>query len=164
MAEKDQVVGMSATSLREQLGKAFIELEAHKGAAEDNVQWLEIEVFNLLCTSPTICIVMAEKDQVVGMSATSLREQLGKAFIELEAHKGAAEDNVQWEKEFKEKESKTCTMLADREGAVAAKEQDLLDRIQELKDAVVAANAEAWANHMSEPSELVDGGDDKELR
>ncbi|GMP85316.1 hypothetical protein CsSME_00038523 [Camellia sinensis var. sinensis] len=107
---------------------------------------------------------MAEKDQVVGMSATSLKEQLGKAFIELEAHKGAAEDNVQWEREFKEKESKTCTMLADREGAVAAKEQDLLDRIQELKDAVVAANAEAWANHMPEPSELVDGGDDKELR
>ncbi|CAL5422503.1 unnamed protein product [Camellia sinensis] len=45
MVEKDQVVGMSETSLREQLGKAFIELEAHKGAAEDNAQWLEIEEY-----------------------------------------------------------------------------------------------------------------------
>ncbi|CAL5420057.1 unnamed protein product [Camellia sinensis] len=131
MAEKDQVVGMSATSLREQLGKAFIELEAHKGAAEDNVQWLEIEEYFSHLES-----VMKKKNE------------------EFEVR----------EKEFKEKESKTCTMLADREGAVAAKEQDLLDRIQELKDAAVAANAEAWANHMPEPSELVDGGDDKELR
>ncbi|KAF5940377.1 hypothetical protein HYC85_021544 [Camellia sinensis] len=68
------------------------------------------------------------------------------------------------EKEFKEKESKTWTMLADRECAVAAKEQDLLDRIQELKDAAVAAIVEAWANHMLEPLEPVDGGDDKETK
>ncbi|KAL7193332.1 hypothetical protein ACSBR2_025023 [Camellia fascicularis] len=131
MAEKDRVVGMSAASLMEQLGKAFIELEAHKGAAEDNVQWLEIEEY-----------------------FSHLESVMKKKIEEFEVR----------EKEFKEKESKTCTMLADREGAVAAKEQDLLDRIQELKDAAVAAIAEAWANHMPEPLEPVDGGGDKETK
>ncbi|CAL5420050.1 unnamed protein product [Camellia sinensis] len=124
------VVGMSETSLREQLGKAFIELEAHKGAAEDNVQWLEIEEY-----------------------FSHLESVMKKKIEEFEVR----------EKEFKEKESKTCTMLADREGAVAAKEQDLLDRIQELKDAAVAAIAEAWANHMPEPLEPVHCGTTKKL-
>ncbi|KAI8028968.1 Metal transporter Nramp3 [Camellia lanceoleosa] len=138
---------------------------------------------------PTVCITMADKDQVVGIDATiSLIEQLGKAFLELKAHKDAAEDNVQWseieeyfqhletmmkkkieelalrEKDFKEKESETCTLLAEREAAVAAKEQDLLDRIQELKDAAVAAIAEARAKHEPEPLEPIDGGDGKETK
>ncbi|KAI7998597.1 FRIGIDA-like protein 3 [Camellia lanceoleosa] len=93
MVEKDQLAGMSATSLMEQLGKAFIELEAHKGAAEDNVRWLEIEEY-----------------------FSHLESVMKKKIEEFEVR----------EKEFKEKESKTCTMLADREG-VFAKEQDLLD-------------------------------------
>ncbi|KAL6957169.1 hypothetical protein U1Q18_042427, partial [Sarracenia purpurea var. burkii] len=136
----------------------------------------------------TACIAMTDKDQVVGIETTSLVEQLGKAFLQLESHKDAAENNVQWseieayfrhlemtfnkkfeelelrEKEFKEKESDTQTFLGEREAAVAAKEQDLLDRIQELKDAAVAAIAEAWANHQPEQVESIDGGDDKEIK
>ncbi|XP_028052199.1 FRIGIDA-like protein 3 isoform X2 [Camellia sinensis] len=132
---------------------------------------------------------MADRDQVVGIDATiSLIEQLAKSFLELKAHKDAAEDNVQWseieeyfqhletmtkkkieelalrEKDFKEKESETCTLLAQREAAVAAKEQDLLDRIQELKDAAVAAIAEARTKHEPEPLKPIDGGDGKETK
>ncbi|KAH7837479.1 hypothetical protein Vadar_014356 [Vaccinium darrowii] len=44
MTDKDQVLGIETIALLlEQLGKAFLELEAHNDAAEDNVQWSEIE-------------------------------------------------------------------------------------------------------------------------
>lgn len=132
MADKDQVVGIDATiSLIEQLGKAFLELKAHKDAAEDNVQWSEIEEY-----------------------FQHLETMMKKKIEELALR----------EKDFKEKESETCTLLAEREAAVAAKEQDLLDRIQELKDAAVAAIAEARAKHEPEPLEPIDGGDGKETK
>ncbi|XP_059623961.1 FRIGIDA-like protein 3 isoform X2 [Cornus florida] len=137
---------------------------------------------------PIICIAMADVDQVVGTDTTSLIEQLGKAFLELKAHKDAAEDKVQWaeieehfchletmmkkkfeelevrEKEIIEKESEIHTMISEREVAVAAKEQDLSDRIQELKDAAVGAIAEARAIHLPASLELIDSGDSKESK
>ncbi|KAA8531615.1 hypothetical protein F0562_006324 [Nyssa sinensis] len=113
----------------------------------------------------TLCISMADADQVVGIDATTtLIEQLGKAFLELEAHKDAAEDKKLGSEKFKDKESETCTSLAEREAVVAAKEQDLLDRIQELKDAAVAAIVEARANHPPLSLEPNDYGDSKESK
>uniref|UniRef100_A0A5B7C7L9 FRIGIDA-like protein n=1 Tax=Davidia involucrata TaxID=16924 RepID=A0A5B7C7L9_DAVIN len=130
MADADQVVGIDATiSLIEQLGKAFFELEALKDAAEDKVQWVEIEEH-----------------------FRHLEAMMKKKFEELEVR----------EEEFKDKESETRTVLAEREAAVAAKEQDLLDRIQELKDAAVAAIGEARANHPQASLESIDFGDSKE--
>ncbi|XP_057482632.1 FRIGIDA-like protein 3 [Actinidia eriantha] len=130
MADKDQSMGVETTSLIEQLGKAILELESHKDAAENDVQWSEIEVY-----------------------FQHLETMMMKKTEELELR----------EKEFKEKESNTRTFLAEREAAVAAKEQDLLDRIQELKDAAFAAIAGARA-HQPEPLESIDGGDDKETK
>ena len=144
-------------------------------------------VYSLAQIIPIVCEAMDDKDQSMGVETTSLIEQLGKAILELESLKDAAENDVQWseieeyfqhletmmkkkteelelrEKEFNEKKSNTRTFLAEREAAVAAKEQDLLDRIQELKDAAFAAIAGARA-HQPEPLESIDGGDDKETK
>ncbi|KAJ9562333.1 hypothetical protein OSB04_007493 [Centaurea solstitialis] len=103
----------------------------------------------------------------------SLLEQLGKALIELEAHKDGAADTVSFteisehfrdleakmmkkysdlearEKAFKQEELDGQSLIAEKEAAVAAKEQDMFDRIQVLKDAAVAVIAEARANHPS---------------
>ncbi|POO00778.1 Frigida-like [Trema orientale] len=127
---------------------------------------------------------MVETEQVVA-GLSSLIEQFGKAVHELEAHNNASEDRVQWmeieehfrnlettlrmkllefeskEKEFMEKEAETQKLLVDREAAVTAKEQDLLDRVQELKDAAVAVIAEARANHQPTVSESIDNGDNR---
>jgi hypothetical protein len=131
MDDKDQVVGIETIApLIEQLGKAFLELEAHNDAAEDNVQWSEIEEY-----------------------FRHLETTMKKKIEELELK----------EKEFKEKESGTSAFLAERESVVTAKEQDLLDRIQELKDAAVAAIAEAMAKYQPQPLEAIDG-DDKETK
>ncbi|XAR51332.1 hypothetical protein NMG60_11005932 [Bertholletia excelsa] len=130
--DQDQVVGFDkAASLIEQLGKAFLELEAHKGGSQDELQWLEIEEY-----------------------FRHLETIMKKKCEELE-HR---------DKEFKEKETETCALLAEREAAVAAKEQDLLDRIQELKDAAVAAIAESRAKHLPEPLDPVEGGDSRETK
>ena len=130
MADKDQSMGVETTSLIEQLGKAILELESHKDAAENDVQWSEIEEY-----------------------FQHLEAMMKKKTEELELR----------EKEFNEKKSNTRTFLAEREAAVAAKEQDLLDRIQELKDAAVASIAGARA-HQPEPLEPIDGVDDKETK
>lgn len=127
---------------------------------------------------------MAETAQVVDRS-WSLIEQLGRAMHELEAYKSASEDRVQWmeveehfrnlettlrtkleefeskEKEFMAKEAETHKILLDREAVVAAKEQDMLDRVQELKDSAVAVIAEARANHQPTVPESIDNGDNK---
>lgn len=123
------------------------------------------------CYAFSFClIIMANSEQVLANSfSSSLIEQLSKAFLELEAHKDASDNKVPWaeieehfrnleknlkkeseeleakEKEYEEKESETRTFLAEREAAVAAKEQDFIDRVQELKDAAVAAIADASA-------------------
>uniref|UniRef100_A0A803R102 Uncharacterized protein n=1 Tax=Cannabis sativa TaxID=3483 RepID=A0A803R102_CANSA len=127
MAETEQVVAGSC-SLIEQLSKAVHELEDHKNASENRVQWMEIEEhFRNL--------------------ETTLRMKL--------------EEFESKEKEFIEKEAQTHKSIVDREAAVTAKEQDLLDRVQELKDAAVAVIAEAQLNHQHTVSESVDNGDNK---
>lgn len=117
------------------------------------------------------------------MDMTPLIEQLGKAFLELESYKDATENKVLWkeieehlrhlettmvkkflelevrEKAFREEEYEFYSFLEVRETDVAAKEQDMLDRIQELKDAAVAAIAEVWANHPSASLEHMIVGD-----
>ncbi|GFY86608.1 FRIGIDA-like protein [Actinidia rufa] len=110
---------------------------------------------------------MADKDQSMGVETTSLIEQLGKAILELESLKDAAENDKSWNlgrRSLMKKKSNTRTFLAEREAAVAAKEQDLLDRIQELKDAAVAAISGARVIHQPEPLEPINGGDDKETK
>ncbi|KMT09782.1 hypothetical protein BVRB_6g127620 [Beta vulgaris subsp. vulgaris] len=102
--------------------------------------------------------------------SSSLLEQLKEAFTELETRKVAPSIQVPWsdveahfcdlesmmkkkleelkdkEKDFTQRESHNHMLLAEREAAVVAKELDLLDRVQELKDAAVAAISEARAN------------------
>ncbi|KAK6923996.1 Frigida-like [Dillenia turbinata] len=132
-------------------------------------------------------IQMVDTKQVVDLDTiTSLREQLGKALLDLESCNGASDDKIQWneieehflnleaslkkkceelevkEKEFEENESKIRASLAEREAAVSALEQGLLDRIQELKDAAVTAIAETWAIH--KPPEPLDVGDNKDSK
>lgn len=133
---------------------------------------------------------MADTEQVVGIDTTaSLIEQLGKACLDLETcKKNVPEDQVQWmeiqehfrtleatlkkkteeieakEKEFEAKESETRTMLVEREAAVGAKEQELLDRVQELKDAAVAAIGEAREKHKPIFLEPINGGDNNESK
>lgn len=121
-------------------------------------------------------------------TASSLIEQLGKALVELEALKNAPFDKVQWkeieehfynlettlkrkseelearEKEYEEKESKTHALLAEREAAVAAKEQDFIDRVQELKDAAVAAIGDARGNYQPTSLDPVDEGDNQDSK
>ncbi|KAK6923107.1 Frigida-like [Dillenia turbinata] len=130
MADTKQVVDLGTiTSLREQLGKALLDLESCNGASENKIQWNEIEEHFL-----------------------NLETSLKKKCEELEVK----------EKEFEENESKIQASLAEREAAVSALEQGLLDRIQELKDAAVAAIAEAREIH--KPSEPVDDGDNKDSK
>ncbi|XP_062154925.1 FRIGIDA-like protein 3 [Alnus glutinosa] len=119
----------TTSSLIEQLGNAFLELEACKDAYEDKVQWMEVEEH-----------------------FRNLETLLKKKFEELEEK----------EKEFEEKEAQTHSLIADREAAVTAKEQELLDQVQELKDAAVAAILQTRANHQPTSAEPVDGGDNKD--
>ncbi|XP_054808256.1 FRIGIDA-like protein 3 [Prosopis cineraria] len=118
--------------------------------------------------------------------ASSLIEQLGRAFLELEARKDALEGNIQWdeikqhfhgleialkkkleeleskERDYEKKEGEVRTQLAEREEEVASKEQDLLDRVQELKDTAVAAIVEARGSHQATSLESVDEGENKD--
>lgn len=132
MAEIEQVVaGNVESSLIEQLSKAIHQLEAHKNASEERVQWMEIEEH-----------------------FRNLEMTLKLKLEELETK----------EKEFKEKEAATHNLLAEREAAVAAKEQDMLDRVQELKDAVVGAIADARANHQYTVAESIADGDNRDSK
>ncbi|XP_065874812.1 FRIGIDA-like protein 3 [Euphorbia lathyris] len=123
---------------------------------------------------------------VEDLTASSLIEQLGRALHDLQNQKDGSEDRVQWieieqhfknldstmkrnfeelrarEKEYMEKEAETSALLAKREAAVVAKEQDFLDRVQELKDAAVAIISEARATHQPIVLECVDVGDNKD--
>ncbi|XP_071730959.1 uncharacterized protein [Rutidosis leptorrhynchoides] len=123
---------------------------------------------------------MANTDITVALSSTpSILEQLRKALTELEAHKNGTPDTVSLteiiqhfrdletkmtkkyneledkERAFKQDESDSRALLAAQETAVAAKEQDMFDRIQFLKDAAAAAIVETRANHLP-PSVSVD--------
>lgn len=132
MAVAEQVFNIdSISSLIEQLGKAFLGLEAFKGASENSVQWLEIEEH-----------------------FHNLEAMVKKKIEELEAR----------EKEFEVQEVEMQSLIAEREAAVAAKEQDLLDQIQDIKDAAVAVIAEARAKYQPATSETVDDMDDNETK
>ncbi|KAE8704122.1 Metal transporter Nramp3 family protein [Hibiscus syriacus] len=120
-------------------------------------------------------------------AASSLIEQLCKAVFELETCKDAS-DKVQWteieqhfrnlditlkkkyeeleakEEEYKEKEGNTLALILEEEAAVAAKELDFLDRIQELKDAAVAAIAEAHSNFQATYVDPLDTGVNKDIK
>ncbi|XP_043700870.1 uncharacterized protein LOC122651526 [Telopea speciosissima] len=100
-------------------------------------------------------------------SANYMLEQLVKMFNELVSRKDDLEDMVQWkdieehfhnlekslkkrfdelekkEKAFLKKELETHAFLAERDAVVAVKEQALLDRIQEIKNAAVLTIVEA---------------------
>ncbi|XP_015901625.2 FRIGIDA-like protein 3 [Ziziphus jujuba] len=132
---------------------------------------------------------MVDAEQVLASdTGSSFIEQLGKAVLDLEAYKDASEERVQWmeveehfrnldtmlkmkfeeleakERAFKVKESENHILIREREATVNAKEQDLLDRIQELKDAAVAVIAEARANHQTAASEPVEDGDNRDSK
>lgn len=116
----------------------------------------------------------------------AIMEQLAKAFLELEARKGVYDDKVQWdeikqhfsdleaalnkkneelqakEKEYEGKELEMNTLLTQRKAAVTSKEQDLLDRLQELKDAAVDSIIEARANHQSTALDFVYDAENKD--
>ncbi|KAL8124970.1 FRIGIDA-like protein 3 [Apium graveolens] len=117
--------------LIEQLGKAFLDLESHKVAAEDKVFWKEIEEH--FCQLQTTMV---------------------KQLSELESK----------EKAFKEEESEFYSFLEAREANVAAKEQDMMDRVQELKNEAVAAIEEVRATHPSASLESMDVGYNKEIK
>lgn len=114
---------------------------------------------------------MGVEEQGEEINVQSMIEQLAQAFLELEAQKGDSENKIQWleikkyfhdletelnkkheeleakERKYEAKQLEVDTILAERKAAVASKEQDLLDRLQELKDAAVASIVEAHANH-----------------
>ncbi|KAL9229804.1 hypothetical protein vseg_005233 [Gypsophila vaccaria] len=115
-------------------------------------------------------------------STAPLLDQLGAAFVELKACGVAAISDVEWndvedyfrsleseikkkledleakEKDVSERESRNKMLLDEREAAVVAKEQDLVDRVQELKDAAVAAISEARKSCAPDALEAGSGG------
>ncbi|MQL89937.1 hypothetical protein Taro_022522, partial [Colocasia esculenta] len=119
--------------------------------------------------------------------ASEMLEQLGNSFIELESNRETSSSyGIMWEeikehfqsldnslkkrleeleekeKAFEEKSSTSQSLIAEREVEVTAKEQASLDRIQELKDAAVAAIAEARKNFVVLFPEPTDVAEDKE--
>ncbi|KAF5188917.1 Frigida-like protein [Thalictrum thalictroides] len=100
-------------------------------------------------------------------STTSIVEQLGKTFLELKSHEDSSEGRVQWkeleeyfhnlerllrknfdgleekEKAFETKDTEARLVIQEREANVSAKEQLMLDRVQELKEAAVSSIEEA---------------------
>lgn len=118
----------------------------------------------------------------------TLIEPLGKALLEMESYKDVADNKVSWkeieehfrylhitmmkqfselearEKAFKQQESEFHSFLEVREADVAAKEQDMKDRIQELKSAAVAAITEVRAKNPLSSLEPMDVGDNKQSK
>ncbi|RAL39977.1 hypothetical protein DM860_008117 [Cuscuta australis] len=130
---------------------------------------------------------MAETDVAALMDAVPLLiEQLSKALSELESHEDASINKAQLmeilehfrqleammlrkyldldirEKAFCEQESVSQDLISSQEADVVRKEQDMLDRIQKLKDAAASAIAEACENHKLTPFEHVDAGDSED--
>ncbi|KAK7346933.1 hypothetical protein VNO80_21457 [Phaseolus coccineus] len=129
---------------------------------------------------------MGVEEQGEEINVQSMIEQLAQAFLELGAQKGESENKIQWveikqhfhdleselnkkreeleakEKEYEAKQLEVDTLLEERKAAVASEEQDLLDRLQELKDAAVASIVEAHANHRNATLESVYDGENKD--
>ncbi|KAE9597669.1 hypothetical protein Lal_00041526 [Lupinus albus] len=128
---------------------------------------------------------MDDLEQSMENNIEALMEQLAQAFLELEARKGDFENKIQWVdikqhfldlevtlkkqleeveakvKMYEEKQIEMDTVVEERKVAVDSKEQDLLDRLQELKDAAVASIAEARAIHQTATLEFVYDGENK---
>ncbi|OIW09671.1 hypothetical protein TanjilG_11058 [Lupinus angustifolius] len=128
---------------------------------------------------------MGDSEQSMENNTEALMEQLSQAFLELEARKVNFENKIQWVeikqhfldlevtlkkqleeveakvKVYEEKQIEMDTIVAERKVAVDSKEQDLLDRLQELKDAAVASIAEARAIHQTASLEFVYDGENK---
>ncbi|KAJ4964280.1 hypothetical protein NE237_024219 [Protea cynaroides] len=171
------VIKVEPTTLATEDAEPVMEVESTNVAMEDAEPVVGVE-------STTVAMEVAEP--VIGVSTTAMVEQLGKAFVEFETYKDSSEDTVQWmeieeyfhnleellkkrsdelgekEKEFEEKQSQTHTLLSEREAIVAAKEQALLDRVQEIKDAAAAAIAEAREKYKPPSPEAVDVEDNSE--
>ncbi|KAF6142400.1 hypothetical protein GIB67_033827 [Kingdonia uniflora] len=132
---------------------------------------------------------MTAAEPVTNIEAvTSNLEQLGNAFTELESLKNSPENRIQpkdiheyfrsfelllkkrldelakKEKAFEEKETEIRALVADRETVVAAKEQASLDRVQELKDAAVAAITEVREKYKPSTPEAVVVEHDVEMK
>ncbi|KAJ1403220.1 Frigida-like [Sesbania bispinosa] len=129
---------------------------------------------------------MGDMEQGSENNTESMIEQLAQAFRELEARNGASENKIQWieikqhfhdletvlnkkledleakEREYEDKQLEANKLLEERKAAVALKEQDLLDRLQELKDAAVASIVEAHANQQTTTLESVYDGENKD--
>ncbi|XP_031277963.1 FRIGIDA-like protein 3 [Pistacia vera] len=130
MANTEQLLANDTpSSMIEQLGKIYLELEAHKNASDNKIQWKEIEEH-----------------------FRNLEMTLKRKSEELESR----------EKEYEKKESEIRALVAKRMATVADKEQDLIDRVQELKDAAVAAIAEARANYQPTSLDPADVGDNQD--
>ncbi|KAI3923283.1 hypothetical protein MKW92_033232 [Papaver armeniacum] len=121
----------SATSIFRELSKAFSELEAHRGASENKLQWKEIDEY-----------------------FQNFEKSLKKGFSDLE----------QKEKAFVEKESEARAVVAEREVLVAAKEQALVDRVQKLKDTAVAAIVEVWEKYKPATPEPVEVASNEDIK
>ncbi|XP_016511776.1 uncharacterized protein LOC107828902 [Nicotiana tabacum] len=131
---------------------------------------------------------MAEMDLLLIIkSVPSLIEQLGKALNDLESHEDASMDKgllkdierhfrdleasavnkslelESREKAFKEQESDAHLLITSREADIAAREQNLWDQLQELKDAAVSAIAAARGDHQLASLEHTDIEDSKDI-
>lgn len=131
---------------------------------------------------------MAEMDLLTLIkSVPSLIEQLGKALNDLEFHEDASMDKgllkdierhfrdleasavnkslelENKEKAFKEQESDAHLLIASREADIAAREQNLWDQLQELKDAAVSAIAAARGDHQLASLEHTDVEESKDI-
>ncbi|KAI3875965.1 hypothetical protein MKX03_026201 [Papaver bracteatum] len=121
----------SATSIFRELSKAFNELEAHRSASENKLQWKEIDEY-----------------------FQNFEKSLKKGFSDLE----------QKEKAFVEKESEARAVVAEREVVVAAKEQALVDRVQKLKDTAAAAIVEVWEKYKTATPEPVEVASNEDIK
>ncbi|KAJ8564855.1 hypothetical protein K7X08_001315 [Anisodus acutangulus] len=131
---------------------------------------------------------MAEMDLPMMINnVPSLIEQLGKALNDLASHEDASIEkdlikdieghfrNLEAsvvnksleleirEKAFKEQESDAHLLIASREADITAREQNLWDHLQELKDAAVSAIAAARGDHQVASLEHTDVEDSKDI-
>ncbi|CAH9140069.1 unnamed protein product [Cuscuta epithymum] len=130
---------------------------------------------------------MAETDVVTLMDAIPmLIEQLSKAFSELESHEDVSIDKGQLleiqehfrkleemmvhkymeldirETAFLHQETDAHKLVNSQKAEFYRMEQDMLDRIQKLKDAAASAITEALANHKLTSFDPVDAGDSED--
>ncbi|XP_071711099.1 FRIGIDA-like protein 1 [Rutidosis leptorrhynchoides] len=124
---------------------------------------------------------MADADLATAFNLTlSFIDQLSKALVELKSHRDGSTDTVSIvdiikhfrdleanmkkkyteleakEKAFKQEEHDSETLLASLQAVITAKEQDMFDRIQILKDSAVSAIIETREIHVFPSASSVD--------